>query len=249
MLGVLPGWPRGYADGLMQGDHEEHRPYEDFAVRHVMGGLDDAEQGTFRSHLLDCTECRARVGELRSIASDLAEVERADRRERAAQRVETKEREAEPPHHHRPEPPSRGTRVLAVSGVLLLVMLSIWNFVLRGQNEELRGLAAAEVAAGETINFGDAWTQEVLRPGHEGIARVLDGRMAVMVRGTDDDATYRIDLVDDAGSVVESAAEASVGGQVRWFGGPLAADVSRVEVVLGRSGGAQTIVYRAVEAP
>lgn len=233
----------------MLGDNE-HRPFEDFAVRHVMGGLDDAQQGTFRSHLLDCTECRARVGELRSIASDLAEVERADRRERAAQRVETKEREAETgTHHHRyTEPPSRTTKVLAVSGVLLLVMLSVWNFVLRGHNEDLIALAAAEIAAAETINFGQPWTTDTLRPDHQGIARVHDGRLAVMVRGTEDDATYRINLFDASGGHVRTATEPSIDARVRWFGGPLNSEVAGVEVILVRGAGADTIVFRALAA-
>ncbi|HUG85449.1 MAG TPA: hypothetical protein VMM13_12835 [Euzebya sp.] len=232
----------------MSGDKEEHRSFEDFAVRHVMGSLDEVESGAFRSHLLDCLECRARVGELRSIASDLAEVERVERRERAAQRVETKQREAQPP----PDttaisvPPPRGGRVLVVVGVLLIVLMSIWNFVLRGQNEGLRDLVAAHARSAEAINFGDPWVTMDTATGHEGIARSLNGRLAVLISGTDDDVTYRISLFDAEGHRIgiRTDSEVSMDGQVRWFGGPLPAEVVRVDVTLDRTND-QSLIFRA----
>ena len=64
----------------------EHRRYEEMAVAHVLGGLTPAQGRTFRSHLLECADCRARVGELRAIAHELAGVERDEERERAALR-------------------------------------------------------------------------------------------------------------------------------------------------------------------
>jgi hypothetical protein len=232
----------------MLGDSDGHRAYEDYAVRHVMGGLDEAQSGAFRSHLLDCAECRARVGELRSIASDLAEVERSDRRDRAAQRVETQKiktqaRETPPTPAHPPGPP-RGLRILMITAMLFIVVLSVWNFVLRGQNEGLRVVGEALAASAETINFGDPWDVDVLAANHTGVARVLDERMAVMVRGTDDDAVYRIGMFDGDGEQLFDEPLVSADGQLRWYGGPLPESTDRVEVTLTRSGG-DTIVLRA----
>jgi hypothetical protein len=229
----------------MSGNDDEHRSFEDYAVRHVMGSLDEAESSTFRSHLLDCAECRARVGELRSIASDLVEVERSERRERAARLVETKERESEPDEDDGLlyEPP-RGTRVLAIAGVVLIVLLSIWNFVLRGQNASLESFASALQDSAETINFGDAWTTDRVATGVQGIARIESGRLAVMVRGTDDQASYQVKLFDEDGGLLRTYPTESTDGQLRWFGGPLPAEADTVSVTLDRVNG-ETIIYRA----
>jgi hypothetical protein len=239
---VARGYPR-----LVLGD-DEHRPYEDFAVRHVMGALDEAEASTFRSHLLDCAECRARVGELRSIASDLAEVERAERRERAAKLVETKERELDEDDEGLSyEEPRRSSRVLAIGGVLLIVVLSIWNFVLRGQNESLRDYAGALQASAEVVNFGDAWATEELALGVEGIARVESGHLAVMVRGTDDASTYQLERYDADGELLDTEALESVDGQIRYYRA-VPAETHRVDVTLDRMNG-ETVVFRAVAEP
>ncbi|MGI9018259.1 MAG: hypothetical protein ACR2HR_14345 [Euzebya sp.] len=231
----------------MLGDSEEHRPYEDFAVRHVMGSLDEAESGTFRSHLLDCSDCRARVGELRSIASDLAEVERDERRERAARLVETKEREEEPDTEYDGylKQPGRGLKILLGGGVFLIVLLSIWNFVLRGQNSSLEGRATALQESAEVINFGDPWTTARVAPGVEGVARIEDGHLAVMVRGTVDGAQYQISRYDAEGDLLDASAIHSVNEQIRWFSGPTRAEAARIDVSLTR-GNNQTIIFRAL---
>ena len=234
----------------MLGNNDEHRSYEDFAVRHVMGSLDEAESSTFRSHLLDCPECRARVGELRSIASDLAEVERSERRERAAKLVETKERELDEDAESEDagDVPRRSTRILVVAGVLLIVVLSIWNFVLRGQNTGLRTFAAALLESAETINFGDPWATEEVAPGVQGIARADDGRLAVMVRGTDDEATYQLRRHDIDGALLDSVTVHSVDGQIRWFDDRMRAGTHQVTVTLDRMNG-DTIMFRAIAVP
>lgn len=231
----------------MLGDSDEHRPYEDFAVRHVMGSLDEAESGTFRSHLLDCADCRARVGELRTIASDLVEVERSERRERAARQVETKEREDEPDDDldDYSYGPSRGVKLLAVAGILLIVFLSVWNFVLRSHNSSLETMATDLLGSAQTVNFGEAWTTDVLAPGHEGVARAEDGELAVLVRGTDDDAAYTIKMYDSRGGLLTTSTVASSDDVLRWFGGPLRAEVTSVEVAQNRGSG-DTIIFRAV---
>lgn len=227
------------------GDHDQHRPYEDLAVRHVMGSLDPGEAGTFRSHLLDCGDCRARVGELRAIASDLATVERDERRERAAQKVETRQREAEqevPP----PPSPARTGRVVVVVGILLVIILSSWNFVLRGQNDALVAALEAEAGAAATINFGEPWDRTAQAAGVEGIARVEQGALAVMVRGTDDRATYEVTLYDAEGAALSTERVESRDQQVRYFTTAAPADAERVAVTLDRTTG-ETVVFRAEE--
>jgi hypothetical protein len=107
------------------------------AVAHVVGGL-SADQGRmFRSHLLECPSCRARVGELRAIAHDLADVERDERRLRTAKRTETKapEDEGEAPAPTGPRLSGRATLVMA-AGLTILMALSAWNFVLRGRLQQ-----------------------------------------------------------------------------------------------------------------
>lgn len=231
----------------MLGDSDEHRPFEDYAVRHVMGSLDEAESGTFRSHLLDCADCRARVGELRTIASDLVEVERSERRERAARLVETKERENEPEDiaDDYLDRPGRGVKILAVAAFLLIVFLSVWNFVLRSQNTSLETLVSGLLESAETINFGEQWEAAELAPGHEGVARIEDEQLAVLVRGTDDDAPYTIKMYDAKGSLLVTKSVTSDDGQVRWFGGPLRSEVASVDVTLNRGAG-ETIIFRAL---
>ena len=228
----------------MSGDHDQHRPFEDLAVRHVMGSLDPGEASTFRSHLLDCGECRARVGELRSIASDLADVERAERRERAAQRVEIKEREDDEGETVEPDLPPRAGRGVMIAVVLLVVVLSIWNFVLRGQNDSLQATLVAEQQSAAVINFGEPWTVVEQAAGVEGVARVEQGSLAVMVRGTDDRAPYVITLYDASGTRIHTEAHASVNQQVSWFRGPVSARAARIDVSLDRDTG-QTVVFRA----
>lgn len=66
----------------------DHVRYEQMAVGHVLGGLDEVDSAAFRAHLLGCSHCRRRVNELRDIASDLAATEREERRSTARGDVE-----------------------------------------------------------------------------------------------------------------------------------------------------------------
>ncbi len=114
-------------------DADRHRYYEELAVTHVLGGLSESDGRVFRSHLLDCPQCRARVGELRRIANDLADVERDERRMRAAKAIETKRRDDDDEEVEPEETPSpsRASRVALLVGLVLLVGLASWNFLLR----------------------------------------------------------------------------------------------------------------------
>lgn len=140
---------RGYPTPMdPASDADRHRYYEELAVTHVLGGLSESDGRVFRSHLLDCPQCRARVGELRRIANDLADVERDERRMRAAKAVETKRRDDDDEEIEPEEPPvaSRASRIGLLIGMVLLVGLASWNFLLRDFTAGLqRQLSEADI--------------------------------------------------------------------------------------------------------
>ncbi len=113
-------------------ERADHGEYEQLAVEHVLGGLDQETSSRFRAHLSSCRDCRQRVVELRGIAADLEVAEREERRAAAATKVETARREAEPPE-------SGGDggrwRTAAIAGLLLaavaVAILAFWNLHLR----------------------------------------------------------------------------------------------------------------------
>jgi len=140
-------------------DADRHRYYEELAVTHVLGGLSESDGRVFRSHLLDCPQCRARVGELRRIANDLADVERDERRMRAAKAVETKRRDDDDEEVAPEEPPvaSRASRFGLLIGMVLLVGLASWNFLLRDFTAGLqRQLSEADIERDLLINDQEA---------------------------------------------------------------------------------------------
>lgn len=176
------------------------------AVAHVVGGL-SADQGRmFRSHLLECPSCRARVGELRAIAHDLADVERDERRLRTAKRTETKapEDEGEPPASTVPRLSGRATLVMA-AGLTILMALSAWNFVLRGrlqQSEQTMNLLRHSVGV---LQDGEQWDVVVRSASSvDGQVRTLDDDMVIMVDGLLE-RTYGIYLIRSDGEIVHRA--------------------------------------------
>jgi hypothetical protein len=185
-------------------DHADgHRYFEGLAVAHVLGGLDDSEGRVFRSHLLECGTCRARVGELRAIAHDLADVERDERRVRAAQAIDTKRREAEEETDEpvEPEPSPRSSRITVVVGLVLIIGLSLWNFTLRGaltvQETANRQLETSGVIA-ET---GDEWDVVRTATAVEGVVKSKDAQFVLTVDGLDSDQLYGLYVQNGAGVV------------------------------------------------
>lgn len=141
-------------------DRAHHEHWDQLALGHVLGGLPDEEASAFRGHLADCRQCRARVAELRSMASDLMAVERE---ERVARRTETQteaRREvdgATDAGSGVPEPPARPrwTVLAAIAvGALLLGGLSFWNAHLRTQNVQLVGLAERQERTMDVLGAG-----------------------------------------------------------------------------------------------
>jgi hypothetical protein len=177
---------------------EQHRPYEDMAVAHVLGGLDTDQGRVFRSHLLECSDCRARVGELRAIASDLAGVERDERRQRSVQSVETKQRDEDAPE--RPAPPPAVPAVprwLVLVLAVAVVALGSYAFMLRTSNARLEVLLEREIDLRTVFELGEPMEVEFRSAGVDASARVHGNRIALLLDGLDDDTVYTLYLIDD----------------------------------------------------
>ncbi len=169
-----------------------HRYFEGLAVAHVLGGLDDSKGQVFRAHLLECGDCRARVGELRAIAHDLAEAERDERRMRAAQAIDTKRRESEDEDPDLDDVPeaSRASRVTVVVGLALLVGLSLWNFTLHGALKTAQHTNRNLVQAAVIQDSGTPWSTVREEGGVTGTVTVKDGRFVLTADGLDPAQVY-----------------------------------------------------------
>jgi hypothetical protein len=180
-----------------------HRYFEGLAVAHVLGGLDDSEGRVFRSHLLECGNCRARVGELRAIAHDLADVERDERRVRAAQAIDTKRRESEDETDEPVEPPAspRSSRITVIVGLVLIIGLSLWNFTLRGALTVQETHNRSLIAMGVITETGQEW--EVVRSAADvdGTVKSKAGEFVVTVDGLDETQLYGLYVQNGAGVV------------------------------------------------
>lgn len=182
-----------------------HRYFEELAVSHVVGGLDDSEGRVFRAHLLECSECRAQVGELRAIAHDLADIERDERRVRAAKAIETKRRETNEEEQGEEElpPTTRASRIGVVVGLVLLLGLAAWNFTLRGTVEQLAESNRRGIDASGVLALGEAW--DVVRESQvQGTIRKLGSKFVAYVDHAVPNRTYGIYLYDEEGGLLWS---------------------------------------------
>lgn len=179
-----------------------HRYFEGLAVAHVLGGLDDSEGRVFRAHLLECPDCRARVGELRAIAHDLADVERDEHRVRAAQVIETKRRESDDADDELEEAPAptRASRFTVLGGLLLLVGLSLWNFTLHGEMTQLEADNRNLVDAGVLRETGTEWRSAISDGDVQGVVKEDGEDFVVAVNGLDPAQRYGLYVRDESGS-------------------------------------------------
>lgn len=181
----------------------EHRQFEDMAVAHVLGGLDEPAGRVFRAHLVDCAECRARVGELRSIAHELAGVEQAERRVRAAKAVDMKSREDDEGPRSPPRRSRRAfwvSRVVVFGGVLALLVLAGYVFALRGHVSSLEAALEQRADASAALEFGDTLRIDYAAPGASATAKVHAGRLVVLVDGVDADRMHGMYLLQGDGA-------------------------------------------------
>lgn len=186
---------------------DAHRRYEEMAVAHVMGGLDSSEGRIFRSHLLECPDCRARVGELRALAHDLADAERDERRVRAARAVETKPRErGEDVRDMDDDERSTRPRVMTILGVAAILALSAWNFTLRETVAEVNRDIDRSTEAAAAMEFGAAGTVEQAAAGVRGQAKTDRNALVVLIDGLDDERVYGLYLLNSDGQPVFRAA-------------------------------------------
>jgi len=179
-----------------------HRYFEGLAVAHVLGGLDDSEGRVFRAHLLDCADCRARVGELRAIAHDLADVERDEHRVRAAQVIETKRRESDDADDDLEEAPpaTRVSRFTVLGGLLFLVGLSLWNFTLHGEMTQLETDNRNLVRAGVVRETGTSWRSAITDASVQGVVKDDGTDFVVSVDGLDPEQRYGLYVKDESGT-------------------------------------------------
>ncbi len=172
-------------------------------MSHVVGGLDDSEGRVFRAHLLECDECRAQVGELRAIAHDLADIERDERRVRAAKAIETKRRETdedEPGPEELP-PTTRASRIGVIVGLVLLLGLAAWNFTLRGTVEQLVEANRRGSEVSGVLALGEAW--DIVRESQiRGTVRKLDNKLAVHVVNAVPNRTYGVYVYDASDELI-----------------------------------------------
>lgn len=185
------------------------------AVAHVVGGLSLDDGRLFRSHLLECTSCRARVGELRAIAHELADVERDERRERAARRTETKAREEDEDEVVVPVAQRLRTRstLFIAAGLIVLMALSSWNFLLRGRLQEAQDETSRLRDAASVLQGGQQWqTVATATSSVVGEVRSRDGAIVVIVEKLAYGADYWLYVYDAQGQQIHvSAAEADEG--------------------------------------
>lgn len=130
-----------------------HARFEQFALSHVLGGLERGDADEFRSHLRACVDCRARVAELRGISSSLDAAAREERRRVSETPPERRDRA-------QAQPARRGPGALAVvlASAVLVLGFAFWNLHLRTSAEtyltvaEDRGAILRDLAVGTLID-------------------------------------------------------------------------------------------------
>lgn len=195
----------------------EHEHYQQLAVGHVLGGLEPDDAAAFRSHLSGCRICRARVAELRGIASDL---ERAERDERARTTVQTEVARGEsgaagaaPPEA--PNGPGsrigvRHVTVAALVVVLLAGAMAFWNLHLRTNNAVVTTVAEQHAHTLEVLAGGVALEVDAEHP-VRGMAAIDGDHVAVTLTGLDPpEAGERVVAWLDHGDEVTPVAELRV---------------------------------------
>ncbi len=225
---------------------DAHERYRQLAVSHVLGGLGPDDAAAFRSHLAGCRDCRARVAELRGIASDL---ERAERDERARATVQTEVVRRQPEGDRGPSDdatdragPRIGVRQVTAAVVIVMVLagaMAFWNLHLRTTNAVVATVAEQHADTLEVLAAGTPVEVEAEHP-VRGLAAVDGERVALTLTGVE--ATEGARLVawlrDDAGvtPVAELQRRAVGEGTVALVVEDRGADVLEITVERGELG-------------
>lgn len=212
-------------------DRAHHEHWDELALGHVLGGLPQGEASAFRGHLVDCRQCRARVAELRSMASDLVAVEREERSSRRTETQTEARREVEGQTEAALSDRRRwGVLAAIVVGALVLGGLSFWNAHLRAQNEQLVDLAQVQERTMDVLGAGtpvpvqssDAVTGVVVVDGDR-VAYALSG---LPVPSSGERLVVWLEVNDELQSrAVHTPAQIEPGRLASWLA---AADASRL---------------------
>jgi hypothetical protein len=169
---------------------DRHERYRQLAVSHVLGGLDADDAAAFRSHLQGCRDCRARVAELRGIASDL---ERAERDERARATVQTEVVRRTPDGQEvaeatEPSGPRIGIRQVTLAAVIVMLLagaMAFWNLHLRTTNAVVVTVAEQHADTLEVLAAGTPVDVEAEHP-VRGLAAIDGERVALTLTGVEE---------------------------------------------------------------
>ena len=182
-----------YAGAIMDDGHERYRQ---LAVSHVLGGLAPDDAAAFRSHLQGCRDCRARVAELRGIASDL---ERAERDERARATVQTEVVRRDPEGEEatgvaESAGPRIGVRQVTIAAVIVMVLagaMAFWNLHLRTTNAVVATVAEQHADTLEVLAAGTPVAVEAEHP-VRGMAAIDGERVALTLTGVEETEGARL---------------------------------------------------------
>lgn len=219
-------------------ERDGHRYFEGMAVAHVLGGLGEHDGRLFRSHLLECSDCRARVGELRALAHDLADVERDERRVRIPATVETKPREPDESSEEGPSAPPAPARpfspwvprVIGLVGLLALLGLAGWNFMLRGTLANQEAAVETMTEASALLQFGEEAEITSILESVDATVGTDGERLALLVDGLESGASFQVFLLNADGDVVDSDTPVVARHERLFLLLPVAEDAARLVV-------------------
>lgn len=173
------------ADGAGRSAGEgAHVRWDEMAVGHVLGGLDDVDRALFREHLASCADCRARVEELRDMASAIERVAATS----DAPASPSEGTESDPETHRRRRQGAwreRRAGVLTVAALAIALVGILWILVAVGRDSELVTTARLREATLEALGSGTP-AATTLAEGVQGIVVASDTEIAWSLTGLPD---------------------------------------------------------------
>lgn len=229
-------------------DYEDHATFEGMAVEHVLGSLSEDDARVFRAHLLQCPQCRARVGELRTIAHELAGVEQAAAREAARVEApvaapgaveaatETAPQRGEPPRAKRADPWRHQAWLVIGLAVAVgaVIALAAWGLALRAQVTDLARDVRIEERAAQVSALGDPWEVQYAADGVD-VAVAEDGEVLVVIANGLPDATERLRLLDDGSAPTHDIGVTPDEGSLVRVVASVTCDVEALELLAGET--------------
>lgn len=175
------------ADGTGRPAGGAHLRWDEMAVGHVLGGLDDVDRALFREHLTTCADCRSRVSELRAMASSIEAAASTSEHPPAAVSLQDVD-EAAVPRRARVWR-ERRSAVVTLAAIAISLAAIMWLLAAVGRDSQLVSTARVREA-----------TLEALGRGTPAVATFAEGVRGVVVASNSDIAwtlTGLPDLADD----------------------------------------------------